>query len=118
MYRAGAPEKVVNIIDNWKTKKQVAECKFANLPTHERIFVPANNVGRKKEDGCMNKIKIERTLKLRQEDFKNRGKFNILTGAEQGDRDWIGSFGKQVSMLSNKSATTKAADSRPYNSII
>jgi hypothetical protein len=116
MHRAGAPEKVVNIIDNWKTKKQVTDCPIANMPTHERIFVPANNVERKKEDGCMNKIKIERTLKLRQEDFKGRGKFNILTGAEQGDSGWIGSFGKQVSMLSNRSSTTKAGGA--YNSII
>jgi len=49
-------------------------------PTQERIFVPASNVERKKEEGCMPKIKIERTAKLARED--QRGKtFNILTGA-------------------------------------
>ena len=118
MYSKGAPEKVVSIVDNWKSKRQVTDNPLTNVMTHERIFVPADNVERKKEDGCMNKIKIERTLKLREEDFKGRGKFNILTGAEQSDQAWIGSFGKQVAMLPAKSSTTKAEDNRAYNSII
>ena len=32
--------------------------------TAARIFVPASNVDRKKEEGCMAKIKIERAAKL------------------------------------------------------
>ena len=43
----------------------------------------------------MNKIKIERSHKLRQEDFKGRKRFDIVSGAEQKDDVWIKSFGGQ-----------------------
>lgn len=49
---------------------------------------------RKAEDGCMKKIKIERCMKLRTEDFKNRGKYDIVSGRESPDTAWIDSFGK------------------------
>jgi hypothetical protein len=63
-------------------------------PTHERIFVAASNVERKKEEGCMAKIKIERTAKLAQED--RRGKtYNILTGATMDNKVWLNSMGNQ-----------------------
>ena len=42
----------------------------------------------------MKKIKIERSLKLRNEDFKGRSKYDIVSGLEQGDSNWIDSFGK------------------------
>ena len=42
----------------------------------------------------MKKIKIERSMKLRNEEFKNRSKYDIVTGVEQMDRNWIDSFGK------------------------
>ena len=44
----------------------------------------------------MNKIKIERSHKLRQEDFKGRKRFDIVSGAEQKDDVWIKSFGGQT----------------------
>ena len=56
----------------------------------------ADNVEREPQDGCMKKIKIERSMKLRNEEFKNRSKYDIVTGVEQGDTKWIDSFGKQA----------------------
>ena len=47
----------------------------------------------------MNKIKIERSIKLRQEEFKNRSKYDIVTGCDQGDNVWIDSFGKQADSI-------------------
>ena len=40
--------------------------------TKQRIFIPESNVDRKKEEGCMNKIKIERAVKLVQEESRGR----------------------------------------------
>jgi hypothetical protein len=47
--------------------------------TNQRIFVASSNVDRKKEEGCMNKIKIERAVKLDKEDHREV-KYNILSG--------------------------------------
>ena len=44
----------------------------------------------------MNKIKIERSMKLRQEDIKGRKRFDIVSGAEQPDEVWIKSFNGQT----------------------
>ena len=41
----------------------------------------------------MNKLKIERSIKLRQEEFKGRKQYDIVSGVEQKDDAWIGSFG-------------------------
>ena len=60
--------------------------------TMQRLFVPASNVDRKKEDGCMNKIKIERAAKLDIEDGRNRS-FNILSGATIDKKVWLHSMG-------------------------
>lgn len=60
--------------------------------TMQRLFVPASNVDRKKEDGCMNKIKIERAAKLDIEDKRNRS-FNILSGATIDKKVWLHSMG-------------------------
>ena len=50
-------------------------------------------------------------MKLRNEEFKNRSKYDIVTGTEQGDRNWIDSFGKQALTSGFKSAmTAKASD--------
>ena len=65
--------------------------------------MPANNVEREPEDGCMKKIKIERCMKLRNEEFKNRAKYDIVTGVSQGDSSWVGSFGKQATSAGFKS---------------
>lgn len=69
--------------------------------------MPADNVERKPEDGCMKKIKIERSLKLRQEEFKNRSKYDIVTGMDQGDSIWVDSFGKQAAASGIRTAKTQ-----------
>lgn len=97
LHSKGKPEQVVHISDKWKSKSPVKDCRFTKFDSHQRLFVPASNVDREKEDGCMNKLKIERSIKLRQEDFKNRKKYDIVSGAEQKDGAWINSFGGQAS---------------------
>ena len=97
LHSKGSPEKIVSISDKWKSKSVVKDCRFNQFDSHQRLFVPASNVDREKEDGCMNKLKIERSIKLREEDFKNRGKYDIVTGVEQKDTAWINSFGNQTS---------------------
>ena len=69
---------MVDIHDTWKGKGRVAEAGRGN--SFERIFVPASNVTREKEDGCLNKLKIERALQLRQDETKGRS-FNIINGS-------------------------------------
>ena len=96
LHSKGNLEKVVNIAENWKSKSPVKDSRFHSFSSHQRIFEPASNVNREKEDGCMNKIKIERSHKLRQEDFKGRKRFDIVSGAEQKDDVWIKSFGGQT----------------------
>jgi hypothetical protein len=63
------PDKIVDISENWRKKFLVPNSQ-ANLNTYERICVPASNINREPEDGCMKKIKIERSLKLRKEDVR------------------------------------------------
>ena len=55
----------------------------------------------------MKKIKIERSLKLRQEEFKNRPKYDIVNGTDQGDAAWIDSFGKQAASSGIKTSKTQ-----------
>jgi hypothetical protein len=64
--------------------------------TSERIFAPASNVERKKEEGCMAKIKIERTAKLDTEDRRGKS-YNIVTGAAIDQKVWVNSMGSQAS---------------------
>ena len=93
LHSKGKPEQVVSISDKWKSKSPVKDSRFHSFNSHERLFVAASNVDRQKEDGCMNKLKIERSIKLRTEDFKNRGKYDIVSGVEQKDDAWINAFG-------------------------
>jgi len=88
LHAKGKEDKVVEIDDKWKTKRNIPE---AHKNTMQRIFEPASNVNRVKEEGCMNKIKIERSLKLRDEDMRGR-KFNPITGTTDKE-EWLGSFG-------------------------
>jgi|FrelakmetLWP11LW_1041352.scaffolds.fasta_scaffold170807_1 hypothetical protein len=55
----------------------------------------------------MNKIKVERSLKLRNEEFKGRGKYDIVTGVEMEDSKWIDSFGKQALTTGVKTAKSQ-----------
>ena len=88
-------DQVVVYASDWKTKKLVdPACNPPRMQaTHTRIFEPASNVDRKKEEGCMNKIKIERAAKLDVEDRRGRG-FNILTGADVKPDVWVKSMGQ------------------------
>ena len=52
-----------------------------------RIYVPASNIERNPEDGCMKKIKIERSLKLRKEDMRVKN-YNILTNNQLEEGNW------------------------------
>lgn len=63
----------------------------------------------------MKKIKIERSLKLRNEDIKNRPYYDIVTGGKINDRVWIKSFGRQAHQLGrinpNSNKTQRFEDS-------
>ena len=87
------PETVVDISDKWHHKAMIRGSQ-AELDTHSRIYVPASNVERIPEDGCMKKIKIERSLKLRKEDFRNKTT-NVLSNCKEPEDVWIDSFGVQ-----------------------
>ena len=97
LHHQGTLDKVVDIHDKWKSKHSVpAEANPPRSePTHNRIFVAADNVDRRRQEGCMNKIKIERTDKLVREDRRERS-FNILSGHTIDDKVWINSMGKQA----------------------
>jgi len=77
------PEKIVDIDDDWKAKGKV-DCHLTMLDTQERIFKPASNIDRNPEDGCMKKLKLERSLKLRREDTRGRD-FNVLSNSQWKD---------------------------------
>ena len=51
----------------------------------------------------MKKIKIERSLKLRQEDLRSRH-FNVITNNQEPEKNWIDSFGGQKEQLYDKVA--------------
>jgi len=95
LHGKGKPDRVVEIADQWKTKGTIPG---SHKNTNQRIFEPASNVNRTKEEGCMNKIKIERSLKLRDEEMRGR-KFNPITGTSDKE-EWLGSFGNQLSLVS------------------
>ena len=66
----------------------------AEWDTHSRLYVPASNIERQPEQGCMKKIKLERSLKLRKEDLRNKG-YNILSNIQDLEGNWLNSFGSQ-----------------------
>ena len=106
LYSKGQPEKVIEVSDVWKSKGSVRNSSIKQFNSHQRLFVPADNVDRKSEDGCMKKIKLERSLKLRNEEFKNRPKYDIVSGVAQQDSAWIQSFGKQARDAGHKTASS------------
>ena len=100
----------MSISGRWKAKGPVRNNSIKQFNTFQRLFVPADNVERKAEDGCMKKIKIERCIKLREEDFKNRGRYDLVSGKDCPDKIWIDSFGKQA-----RDAGMKMSHSTKYN---
>ena len=87
---------MVQIADHWKSKGGVTDSRIKAFNSFQRIFEPANNVDRKQEDGCMKKIKIERSLKLKAEEVKNRNRYDIISGKTDTDQQWIKAFGDQA----------------------
>lgn len=84
------PDKVVDISENWR-KRFIVPNSQAHQNTFERICVAASNINREPEDGCMKKIKIERSLKLRKEDVRSKN-YNIITCKQSPEENWINSF--------------------------
>ena len=41
------------------------------MPTYEKLFESVSNINREPEDGCMKKVRLERSLKLRKEDKRS-----------------------------------------------
>jgi len=85
------PERVVDIADKWRKKAMVRDNALSTVNTRQRIYEPASNIERAPEDGCMKKIKIERSLKLRKEDVRERG-FNVITNNDEPESVWLDSF--------------------------
>ena len=85
------PEVIVDIADKWKRKAMPSKANDENS-TFKRIFVAASNIERNAEDGCMKKIKIERSLKLRQEDIRGRST-DLISNTISQENSWLNSFG-------------------------
>ena len=85
------PEVIVDISDKWKHRAMPYK-PHDNESTFKRIFVAASNIERNAEDGCMKKIKIERSLKLRQEDTRGRST-DLITNTNSEENSWLNSFG-------------------------
>ncbi len=60
--------------------------------------MPASNVDRKKEEGCMPKLKIERAEKLFNEDVRGKT-YNILSGAVVDKKVWVNAMGAQAERI-------------------
>ena len=82
LHGGGKPEKVVDVSYDWKTKNTCKDSEIKRRNSHERIFCPASNIDRKKEEGCMNKLKIERANRLWNEDHKGRPSYSIINGLD------------------------------------
>ena len=85
---------MVDISDKWKTKRHAFEGAagtLAKVNTYERYCVPASNVKREAEDGCMKKIKLERSLKLHREDARGR-ETNLITNNQEKSNVWLDCF--------------------------
>mgnify|MGYP001239370656 CR=1 FL=1 len=80
------PEKLVDIHESWKYKFNVPDS-IASLDTYKRIYVPASNINRAAEDGCMKKILIERSMKLRREDLRTKNT-NVITNNMEEEKTW------------------------------
>ena len=93
LHSKGKPDKIVEIVDAWRSKGSVKDSKIKAYNSFQRLFVPADNVDRQSEDGCMNKIKIERCLKLRQEDTRKKNHYDLISGKTHTDQTWIKAFG-------------------------
>ena len=61
---SGGIKDTSNDFHHWNRKGVVPDSSLKKQSSFQRIFEPASNVDRKKEDGCMNKLRIERTHKL------------------------------------------------------
>ena len=82
------PEKQVDILNDWKSKGR----SNLSLNTYERMFTPAqfNAISQEKP------IRLERTLRLREEETKGK-QYNIINGLAQTHEQWIGAYGASKS---------------------
>ena len=96
LHSKGVPDRVVALAEQWKSKNTVKDSRIKGFNSFQRLFEPADNVERKAEDGCMKKIKIERSLKLNQEDKRDHAHFDIISGKTNSDQTWIKAFGQQA----------------------
>ena len=90
----GKPETVIDLGDKWK-HRHIVPGSIAELDTRRRIYEPASNIDRTAEDGCMKKIKMERSMKLRKEDFRAKST-NVVTNNVEPEGVWHNSFGEQL----------------------
>ncbi|CDW71374.1 UNKNOWN [Stylonychia lemnae] len=94
-----SPEKVVDIADTWRCKGK-SPMNQGSQNTYERMFKPNDfkngDHGDPKVGGGIN-VRIERTIKLREEDQKGK-QFNILNGLSATHDQWLGAYkGQQIS---------------------
>jgi hypothetical protein len=98
MHREGQ-EIVVDVDSQWKYKGRSTNISTTCKPvTFKKIFEPGTNFTRKNEDGCPVSVKVERTLKLREEDFRAKP-YNILSNTKQQEGTWRGCFKDQLTNL-------------------
>ena len=64
---------------------------LARLNTNDRLYKPASNIERQPDDGCMKKIRIERSLKLRKEEIRQRD-YDPIANTKVNENDWLDSF--------------------------
>lgn len=89
----GKPETVIDLGEKWKYR-HIVPGSIAELDTKKRIYKPASNIDRTPEDGCnLKKIKIERSMKLRKEDFRAKST-NMVTNNIEPEEVWHNSFGE------------------------
>lgn len=67
---------------------------YQNVPTYEKLFESVSNINREPEDGCMKKVRLERSLKLRKEDKRSIGN-DIISNVQMNEQKWIDSYGHQ-----------------------
>ena len=95
LHKDGKRDPVIILDSKWKTKAQVQPelCPARMQTTKERLFMPPTSSAvanaPKKEEGCMPKVKLERTLKLDKEDRRQKT-YNILSGATVEASQWGG----------------------------
>ena len=93
----GRDELVVDVDSQWKTKGRSTNVS-ANPRSFTKIFEAGPSFQRKNEDGCPVSVKVERTMKLREEDFRAKP-FNVLSNTRLEEATWRDCFKNQMEHL-------------------